>query len=97
MQRLRSSIPDMQKTLETVKFLESKQVQSQVVMERSKRIGDGMGWGWGQGQGDRGQGLEMMTEGRILGRKLRRDSNLMIRFLRLLRLLLVMKYFSGLV
>jgi len=30
MQRLRSSIPDMQKTLETVKFLELKQVQSPV-------------------------------------------------------------------
>ena len=27
MQRLRSSIPDMQKTLDTVKFLESKQVR----------------------------------------------------------------------
>ena len=28
MQRLRTSIPDMQKTLDTVKFLESKQVRA---------------------------------------------------------------------
>jgi len=34
MQRLRSSIPDMQKTLDTVKFLESKQGQEDDIETR---------------------------------------------------------------
>ena len=49
LQRLRSSIPDMQKTLDTVKFLESKQViiledvsYNRTLMKRLKRDSSSM-------------------------------------------------------